>query len=82
VPSVFDTAPHTFNLAHECAYCNILVCEKCRDDAIAVQEEREKRQAEAEERDEEQGRADQDLIVDEGVEDIQDEVMATPSLFD
>lgn len=44
--SIFTTSPSAqkFNLAHECRYCNMLVCESCMDSATAAQEAREKKE--------------------------------------
>jgi hypothetical protein len=40
VPSIFHPSPPPFSLAHECRYCNILVCASCRDSALELQEAR------------------------------------------
>ncbi|KAF2824994.1 hypothetical protein CC86DRAFT_371462 [Ophiobolus disseminans] len=84
-PSILDSTSPPFNLAHECQYCSILVCVKCRDDAIAVREAREKkeqeqREAEAKEREERERReADVAVTVDGPVDDREEN---PPTWFD
>jgi hypothetical protein len=46
--SIFDSTPPTFSLAHECEYCYLLVCDKCKTDTLEVQEAIQTRKAEEE----------------------------------
>jgi hypothetical protein len=54
-PSVLENTPATFTLAHECEYCFIIVCQKCRDQEVA------RKEAEQKVKDEEQKREVEDV---------------------
>jgi hypothetical protein len=46
--SIFDSTPPTFSLANECAYCYVLVCDKCKNDTLELEEATEREEAEQE----------------------------------
>jgi hypothetical protein len=50
---MFATTPTAFSLAHECEYCYMLLCEKCKVGTLEVKEAERKRKAEKEAREEE-----------------------------
>jgi thiol:disulfide interchange protein len=45
---VFQDANSKFSFAHECQYCELLVCTACKDRTIAIQQEKEREEMERE----------------------------------
>lgn len=84
----FDTTPLTFSLAHECTYCNIVVCEKCKDEALAAQEAADKEEEEEKQQKtnaEQPGNEDEQQVPDENEDSDSDDDnggFAPPSLVD
>lgn len=62
ISSVFTTTPTTFSFAHECINCHFVVCEKCKTDAVAIQEEVEQRERERRERQEDVQEERQEMV--------------------
>jgi hypothetical protein len=55
--TIFESTPPSFSLAHECRYCYMVVCEKCKNAEVVKREEEEKRDKEDREREEERRQA-------------------------
>ncbi|KAF1919033.1 hypothetical protein BDU57DRAFT_490948 [Ampelomyces quisqualis] len=59
ISSIFEAAPPNSSLAHECRYCYMLVCEKCKNEEVAKREEIEKRAREERENEAQRRQAEQ-----------------------